>query len=127
VIGDTEILVMNNGVSGVVLIADTAYDGDVESCLDGAVDYIMDDPENVDIELMEDDNGDPIEGVEDDVAFAAYSYTDADGAARALYAECRVIVPGESTLGISQFVALDDFEDETAAREDLLAGLQLAH
>jgi hypothetical protein len=125
VIGETEILAMSNGVSGVVLIADTAHEGDVESCLDGAVDYIMDEPNNDDIELMADENGDLIEGVDDDVAFAAYSYTDAEGAAQALYAECRVIVPGESTLEISHFVALDDFDDEVAAREDLLAGLQL--
>lgn len=44
---------------------------------------------------------------------------------QAPYAERRVIVCGKTTLEISQFVALDDDDDEVAAREDLLADLEL--
>ena len=43
----------------------------------------------------------------------------------AAYAERWIIVFGGSTLEISQFVALEDDDDEVAAQEDLLAALAL--
>jgi hypothetical protein len=123
VLGDAEILSLSNGQSGVVIIMDTAHEGDVSSCLDGALAYIEDDPEVEDIEPIEDANGDPVEGMDDETAFAAYSYVPADGGEMALYVECRVIVPGEVTMEFNQFIALEDYESELDARTDLLEGL----
>lgn len=123
VIGDMELLSMSNGTSGVVIIVDSSHEGDVEACLDNAVAYIADDPEMEDVELMEDEDGEPIEVYDDDAAYAAYSYVTPEGGEMALYAECRTIVPGEVTMEFNQFVALDEFEDEIEARETLLDGI----
>lgn len=125
VIGDMEILTMSNGQSGVVIIVDTAHDGDVEACLDGALAYVEDQDDVTSVEVMEDENGDPLAGFGNDVAYTAIAYELEDGSEMALYAECRTVVHGDVTMEFNQFVPLDAFEDEADAREELLAGIQI--
>jgi hypothetical protein len=123
--GDTEILSMSNGTSSVVIIAGTTHNGDVESCLDGAIDYISGNDENSDVETLLDDNGDPVEEYDDDRAFTALGYTSGDDADLIVYLECRVLVPGESTIEFNQYTMADDYDDQVDAREDLLDGLDI--
>lgn len=123
--GDTEILSMSNGTSSVVIIAGTAHNGDVESCLDAAIDYIADNDDNSDVDTLLDDNGDSVEEYDEDRAFTALSYTSADDADLIVYLECRVLVPGESTIEFNQYTLADDYDDQVNTREDLLDGLDI--
>lgn len=125
VIGDMELLTMSNGLSGVVIIVDTSHEGDVDACLDGALAYIEDQDDVSSIEVMEDENGNLIEGSSNDLAYTAISYENGDGSEMALYAECRTVAGGEATMEFNQFVPLDAYGDQIDAREELLAGIQI--
>ena len=125
IVGDTEILTMTNGASNVVLVAGTSHQGDVASCLDAAIDYIADNDENSDMETVLDENGDPVEGDDDDRAYTALRYITSDDVELIVHIECRVLVPGESTIEFDQYVLASAYEDEEAAREQLLDGLEI--
>jgi hypothetical protein len=125
VAGTTEILSLANSGSNVLLIAASAHEGDVDACLESAIDFVADNEDYRDVEPVLDEAGDPIEGRDDDLAFTTLGFTDADGANLAVHLECRELVPGESTIQFDQFMAASNYEDQVAPRVDLLDGLEI--
>lgn len=116
---------VNNGVSTVFIIGDPDYDDDeLPDCVD---DYRagLEQADGVD-ELEPVDDRDA-EGSEDDRACATYSYTfTPDGGDEEdwmRYIECQSNLIGV-TLVIMQDSPVDDYEDEVAAREDLVLGIE---
>lgn len=81
-------------------------------------------PSDIDYEILEDADGEPIEGSARGVAWAAYTWDD-DGDERAAYVECRAIPGGAGVFVITLITALDDYEDAYAATEELLTSVSL--
>jgi hypothetical protein len=127
---DYDTVQFSNGASFVSLIGDPDYDEDeLDSCLD---DYRagLEEAEGVaDVEILEDEDGDAIEGEEDGFVFAAYTYayTDEDDDEMDLvrYASCEDLGDGV-TLVVIQTTTEDDYEEEFAAREEFLEGFDAA-
>ena len=83
----------------------------------------------LDSALLEDENGDPIEGGNDSDAFVAYELTregsDGSEVLQAFYVRCIVLVPGESVLAIRQYCAAEVYGLAAILREALLDQLEL--
>ena len=121
---------LSNGVSLVSLIGDPDYDaGELDRCLDDYLAGLEQDEAVDDVDILEDDDGDEIEGEEDGIAFAAYTYTytDEDGDEMDLvrYASCEDVGDGV-TFVVIQTTIPDDYEEEFAAREELMEGFEAA-
>ncbi|MGH2561271.1 MAG: hypothetical protein ACRDJH_19550, partial [Thermomicrobiales bacterium] len=82
-----------------------------------------------DARVVEDENGQELRVEEDSRAWGVFEFifTGEGGELTdfTAYVECRPIVQGESMLLVVQYVPSDQFEDQAAAREELLATLQL--
>ena len=119
---------LSNGVSLVALIGDPDYDADeLDRCLDDYLAGLEQDEAVTDVELLEDDDGDAIEGEDDGLAFAAYTYTytgeDGDEMDLVRYASCEDL-GDDVTLVVIQTTTPDDYEEEFSAREELWKGLR---
>ncbi|MBA2754972.1 MAG: hypothetical protein H0U40_11005 [Chloroflexia bacterium] len=101
------------------------FDGDPADCLEGSSAEITDDDIVDDVAPFEDENGDPVEGEEDGVVFAAYTLTSGNDEAAA-YFDCQTLVEGEAVLAFSLLAAVDDAEVAFDALADLRAALDLS-
>ena len=83
----------------------------------------------LDVQPMEDENGDPIEGGNGTDAFVGYQIqrTASDGSeiTQAFYVRCIVIVPGQSVLAIRQYCAAELYLLAAILRDTLLESLEL--
>jgi hypothetical protein len=116
-----------NGVSLVGITGDPDYDDDeMEDCVEDYAAGLENGESNSDIEPLDEPDA---EGDDDDRAWATYSYTfefdDGTEGDFVSYYECRWLGDGV-TVVIYQDVAIEDYEDEIEAREDLLEGLEPA-
>jgi hypothetical protein len=82
-------------------------------------------PNDIDFEVLEDADGELIEGSSRGVAWSAYTWEDEDGDARAAYVECRAIPGGVGVFVITLITALDDYEDAYDATAELLTSVNL--
>ncbi len=119
---------LSNGVSLVALIGDPDYDADeLDRCLDDYLAGLEQDEAVADVEVLEDGDGDAIEGEDDGLAFAAYTYTytgeDGDEMDLVRYASCEDL-GDDVTLVVIQTTTPDDYEDQFAAREELLEAFE---
>ncbi len=110
--------------------SDPDYRGDPVSCRDDWADILRAAEGVEEFRPLEDARGDHITEEDEDIASAAFEVTltteTGDTFDVVDYVECRVLVPGESNLVIIHSTLLEDYDDQVEAREDLLAGLDLA-
>lgn len=117
---------VNDG--GSLIINGIAGMGDAESCLEQAVGFYseLDGVDNW--ELLEDEDGDPVEGSTRRRAYAAYAHTavddDGDEADYVNYIECRPL-DDDAAILISHLTIAADYDDQSALRDDLLDTLEL--
>ncbi|HEV2109196.1 MAG TPA: hypothetical protein VGR16_13105, partial [Thermomicrobiales bacterium] len=128
---DFDQLVLDTRDSSLSLSGTTDFDGDVGECLEGVTAFLSAGTEALeidDIDVLDDEDGDPIEGEERDRAFVANEYTgtfEGDDAQFVYYVECRTLVPEESVLVVIHFVLdPEDYPDEAEAREEILDRLE---
>jgi hypothetical protein len=88
-------------------------------CIEFAVGEAV--PDDLDIQLLEDEDGEPIEGSARGVAWAAYTWVNEDDDSLATYVECRALPGGTGVFVATLLTNLDDFEDAFAATSDVLA------
>ncbi|HEV2108800.1 MAG TPA: hypothetical protein VGR16_11100 [Thermomicrobiales bacterium] len=121
---DTLVLAFEDMFGYVYFEAYDAYDGDPEDCLEGSAAEVLENNDVDNIEPYEDEGGDIVEGEEDGVVFAAYTFQLGEDEAAA-YFECRTLIEDEAVLAVSLIVPEEGFEEARAALEDLLATLDL--
>ncbi|MBA2754973.1 MAG: hypothetical protein H0U40_11010 [Chloroflexia bacterium] len=125
-VGDRDVLTLDYADGGFLFIEGYEdYDGDPADCLVGSADEILGTDEVEDVEPLEDDGGDVIEGEDGGVAFAAYSLLLGEEDAIA-YFDCRTLVEDEAVLAFSLIVAGAAGEDAIADLADLQDTLELA-
>ena len=127
--GGDDLLFLTNGVSNALLVGQPRYDGDLEECL-AAWEEGQSAIEGVDDwEPLEDEDGEPVAGEDDDRAWAAFAFDytgeDQEEVERVIYVECRVLVPEESVVVLLHNVRAEDYEDEVDAFEALFEGLEV--
>ncbi|HEV2109579.1 MAG TPA: hypothetical protein VGR16_15065, partial [Thermomicrobiales bacterium] len=94
---DFDQLVLDTRDSSLSLSGTTDFDGNVGECLEGVTAFLSAGTEALeidDIDVLEDEDGDPIEGEERDRAFVANEYTgtfEGDDAQFVYYVECRTL------------------------------------
>ncbi len=126
---DTLVLFETDATSYVYVEGYEAYDGDPDDCLEGSADEILGADAVSDVELMEDEDGDVIEGEADGVVFAAYTYefeTDDGAQDRASYFTCQTLVEDEAVLAFSFVGLLAEVEDDLPLWLELFDGLTLS-
>lgn len=101
------------------------FDGDPVGCLEGSSAEFIDDDLVDDVTPFEDEDGNPVEGEEDGIVFAAYTLTSGTDEAVA-YFDCQTLVKGEAVLAFSLLTAVDDAEVAFEALADLRAALDLS-
>ncbi len=124
---DTTFLnLVNDGSS--LIISGIAGMGDAGSCLESAVEFYSEIDDVDDWELLEDDDGEPVEGSTRRRAYAAYSHTavddDGDQAEYVNYIECRPL-DDDAAILISHLTIASDYEDQSELRDELLDTLEL--
>lgn len=124
--GFDRVTLSSTGDSSISLSATTEFDGDVTECLVQVTEFLADgdqDLEITDVDLLDDEDGEPIQGEADDRAFVANEYTgtfDEDDVTFIYYIECRVLIEDEANLIVIHFVLdAEAYPDEAEAREDL--------
>ena len=120
---------VNDGSS--LIISGIAGMGDAEGCLEPAVAFYSEIDGVDNWELLEDDDGDQVEGSTPRRAYAAYAYTavvadgdDGDGDDYVNYIECRPL-DDDAAILISHLTIAADYDDQSALRENLLDSLEL--
>lgn len=122
-----DLLYLSNGISNLGIFGDPDYaEDDLDACVDDYLAGLEQGERNSDIEPL-DGRGDA--GEEDDRAWATFAYVLEDGNGNEddfiRYIECRVLGEGV-TLVIAQSTFADEYDDEIAAREDVLERLDAA-
>lgn len=115
----------SNGSSFLTLDATAGYHGNPVACRDDWARTLRRLDGVTNFRIMNDDDGTPIAGEEDDSAFGAYSYTSEDGE-EVFDLECRVLVEDEATLVIILETFQEDYAEQLRATEDFLDGLDVS-
>lgn len=123
--GDRDVLVLDYTDGGQLFVEGYEdYDGDPEECLIGSSDEILDLDTVDNVESLEDDDGDPVEGDEDGVVFAAY-VVEIDDTPAVAYFSCQTLVEDEAVLAFSLIVVEDNADEGLEALADIQASLEL--
>lgn len=105
------------------------FDGDIETCLDAQLDSFENAQYVEDFALIEDENGDPIQAVDADSAYALMQVTitteEGDTGDLAVYVECRPLQEDTAVLVITQIMAPADYESELERKDALVATLDM--
>lgn len=124
---------LDSSDSYIVFQAGNSFGGDVDACLSAITDTLAegtDEVEITDFEVLDDENGDPIEDSSRGSAYVANLYTATYQGSEeqfVYYVECRPLVEGESELVIFQFVAnAGDYTDQADARDEVIQSLTRA-
>jgi hypothetical protein len=127
--GGADAVVLGNGTSEVAIESGEAARITPASCIGEVTDALRGDPRYTDFALAQDAEGEPRRGTDANGAFSVFTYTfTAEGAepeAQTLYVACRPLVAGESFLRIRHAAPADAFDEQVAARDDLLSALTL--
>jgi predicted metalloprotease len=128
--GGYDMLQLESDGSSFYLEGIPAYDGDIETCLDEQVGSFEDAQYVDDFELIEDENGDPIQVVEDDSAYALMQVTvtteEGDSGDLVVYVECRPLQEDTAVLVITQIMPPADYESELERKDALVDTLDMA-
>jgi hypothetical protein len=92
-------------------------------CFDTAVEESVGDV--ADAELLEDRNGDPIEGSERGLVYGAYSFETSNGDPLVAYIECRALPGGAGVFAITLITVEDAYDDAYDALTDILDTVSL--
>ncbi len=105
------------------------YDGDAESCVTTQLNNFENQPSVDDFEIVEDEEGEPIESYDEDASFALFSleFTNDDGETfdYVVYLECQPLQEGATVLVISQFMPAESYEDELERKDESVDTLDL--
>ena len=111
-----------------IVISGIADLGDLDSCMEQAVDFYSSEDGVDNWEDLEDEDGDPIERSTRRRAYAAYSYTITNDSGEEVefvnYIECRPLDDDAGIL-ISHITVSDDYEVQAGLRDDLLDTLEI--
>ena len=122
---DRDVLVLDYTDRGTLYVEGyDAYDGDPEECLAGSADEILEAGTVDNVEPLEDEDGNVIEGDEDGVAFAAYAF-EFDGVPAVGYFTCQTLVEDEAVLAFSLLAAEDEADEAVEAFMDVQGSLEL--
>lgn len=114
--------------SSSLIISGIADLGDVDTCMETAIEFYSTDDGVEDWDVLEDEDGDPIERSTRRRAYGAFTYTGTDDSGDDVdfvnYIECRPLDDAAGIL-ISHLTTLDDFEDQSDLRDDLLDTLEI--
>jgi hypothetical protein len=100
------------------------YDGDADDCLEGSSDEILDTDNVANVEPLENEEGEVLEGESDGVVFAAYSFELGDTPAIA-YFDCQTLVEDEAVLAFSFVAPESEAADATDAFVDIQESLEI--
>lgn len=127
--GGYDLLQLESDGSSFYLEGVPDFEGDIETCLDAQIDSYESQTFVDDFALIEDENGDPIEAVDDESAYALFQVTvttdEGDTGDLAVYVECRPLQAETAVLVITQIMAPSDYEDELARKDDLVATIDM--
>lgn len=122
---------LNTRDSFVVFQASRDFGGDVDDCLSSITGFLADGNDDLqieDVDVLDDEDGDPIEDSSRDRAYVANLYTatfEGDEEQFVYYVECRTLVEDESELVVFHFVQNpDDYVDEAEARDEIVDSLE---
>lgn len=105
------------------------FDGDIETCLDAQLNSFQDPQYVDDFSMIEDENGDPIQDITDDSAYALLQVTitteSGETGDLAVYLECRPLQEDTAVLVITQIMGLSDYESELERKDALVATLDM--
>jgi hypothetical protein len=124
----SDLLQLSNGVSNVYFQSYGNYTGDAVGCVASIAAQFPNNPGWSEVEPMRTAGGDPIAGGDGDRSYAAYTFNytvDSTTTAYVEYLECRIVVPGESVLVISQVVTADAYPSQIEPMRVLLTGLTI--
>ncbi|MEA2597416.1 MAG: micrococcal nuclease [Thermomicrobiales bacterium] len=124
-----EEITLSDGIAYVFFSGGPGYTGQAQPCVDDVAQSVNQSAGVDNVESLKGDDGDPVQGGDDDHAFAAYTYEYrfADGTKTDFtrYVECRVLVAGESVF-IADVVAPSPlYDDELPLAQELIADLTL--
>src|SRR5215213_2533817 len=123
---DEDRLVLTNGTSSVAFIG-RLDGGGLISCLDNLVADFERNPTMIRLSPAADTDGNVIRGGDNSIAYAVLTYTYTPQNASTDYAvllECRSTGTSGAVLQIVQATPLADYNDQIAARDELLAGVR---
>ena len=123
-------LILQSRSNTLYFSATNGYEGDPEACLADWATVLSSEEGVADWEPLEDEDGEVIEGEEEDRAWAAFWLTFTDSAGNefedANYIECRTLVEDEATLTIVHLTALADYFDEAELVAEVLDTIELS-
>nr|MDQ3045564.1 PQQ-binding-like beta-propeller repeat protein [Chloroflexota bacterium] len=123
--GDTEYVNIGNETINVYLVGDSAHDGNAQVCFDAAVERQRGLSGVTDFKPATDGAGVLLAGATGTTnVWGVFTFL-ANGNERAVYFECYALTPGGTTLEISAFLPLDQYNELIAELQVLLAGLEL--
>ncbi|MDQ3655058.1 MAG: hypothetical protein M3457_08265 [Chloroflexota bacterium] len=128
--GDINELRLTSSTGGISILAGSFYGGDPETCLAGEDAYFgTEDPNVRDWEPAVDDNGDPVAGSDDGLAYGVFTFaygSEDDGYVDLVdYIECRSVIPGETTLEILASTTPDLYEEHIAAVLEITNAIEM--
>jgi hypothetical protein len=115
-------VVFANGPGFVTLSASTVYGGDIGECQQDWVRVLRSTPGIEDYRPLLDENGNVIAVQEEEVAYAGYAFSSADGN-EFFHIECLGLIEGEATLALIVEGFVEEYPVQLAATQGLLAGL----
>jgi predicted metalloprotease len=105
------------------------FDGDIETCLDAQLESFQDAQYVDNFSVIEDENGDPIQAITDESAYALTQATvtteDGDTGDLAIYLECRPLQEDTAVLVITQIMGLANYESELERKDALVETLDM--
>lgn len=116
--GRDELRLINGDTDGVLYLETyDGYNGKAGDCIDGAVNEVTGDAK---LTGLEDRRGNAIEGSEKGITWAAYSFTDADGAKLTTFVECRALPKAAGVFVASLITLPDNFDSDYRDVQDIL-------
>ena len=118
-------LVLDTETSTLYIEGRTDFDdGDLEACVDHDIDALEQTSEISNLDVREDENGDPMEGETADGAYKVITLTLEDTNLTE-YIECRPIDEGESVLVITLITKASNLDDATVDMADVIESIEI--
>jgi predicted metalloprotease len=127
--GGYDLLKLTSEGSSFYLEGYPGYDGDAESCVTSQVDNFEGQPSVDNFEIIEDEDGEPIESYDADASSTLFGleFTSDDGDTNefVIYLECRPLQEGSTVIVFTQFMSYDNYEDELGRKDQIVDTLDL--
>jgi hypothetical protein len=123
-----DLIILSNVGSRLELVGDEQFDGDLAECLKQNLQWLRDETGVEDIQPLVDDDGQPIAGADSASQWAAYSYRsthdNSETDRRFAFFQCFQLTD-EAILALKQSSFVDQYSEDAAAREAVMATLQI--